>query len=45
MLLCGFVVKNITHHSPASVDYFGGLMKKADRKLHELILIAELSSK
>lgn len=45
LLSSGFAVKNMTHHTPAPVDYFGGLMKKANKKLHELILIVKLPSK
>lgn len=32
----------MTHQTPAAIDYLGGLMKKGNRKLHELILIVKL---
>lgn len=35
----------VTHHTPASVDYFGRLVKKANKKRHELVLVVELLSK
>lgn len=35
----------VTHQTPAPIDYFGGLTKKANRKLHEFILIVKLLSK
>lgn len=42
MSLNGAVTKNMTHQTPAPIDYFGGLMKKPNKKLHELILIVKL---
>ena len=45
MSLSIFVGKNVTHHTPAPIDYFRGLMKYVNKKLQELIIVVKLPSK
>lgn len=43
--MSGCVVRRVTHQTPAPIDYFGCLMKKTDKKLHELIVVVKLLRK
>ncbi len=39
------VLKNVTHHSPGPIEYFGGLVEKTNKKIHELVIIVEVFCK
>lgn len=45
MILRDTHLSSSAHHAPASIDQFGGVLEKADGKLHELVVVVEAFGK